>query len=244
MINTVLFDMGGTIEDIYYDRESEINASKMVMDILKSQGLNPGNDVEFFWRKLEQGIKRYKSWSEINMLEEKPEVIWPKYYLSEFGFDENKIIPVAEKITGLWEVTYYRRSVRKDVRETLEYLKNKGYSLGIISNTISLYSVFDVLEEYKIRDYFEDVTLSSITGYRKPHPEIFRISMRQMQKNPSECAYVGDTVSRDIIGAKKIGFKKAYRIDSFLSKKKDIYLNTDYKEDKLINSISELMEIL
>ena len=50
----------------------------------------------------------------------------------------------------------------------------------MISNTASLYSVFDVLERYGIRDYFSDVTLSSVTGYRKPNPGIFKIALRQM----------------------------------------------------------------
>jgi putative hydrolase of the HAD superfamily len=40
----------------------------------------------------------------------------------------------------------------------------------------------------------EDVTVSSVTGYRKPHPEIFRISLRQMQTAAENCIYVGDTV--------------------------------------------------
>ncbi len=67
----------------------------------------------------------------------------------------------------MWEVTYYHRELRPKVKETLEELKKRGYHLGVISNTASLYSVFDVLEQYGIRDYFEDVTLSSVTGYRK-----------------------------------------------------------------------------
>ena len=63
-------------------------------------------------------------------------------------------------------------------------LKARGYRIGVISNNASLYNVFNVLEEYGIREYMEDVEVSSITGYRKPHPEIFRISMKQMQEKP------------------------------------------------------------
>ena len=50
----------------------------------------------------------------------------------------------------------------------LEGLKGLGMKLGVISNTAALYQVFRTLEEYGIRDYFQDVTLSSVTGYRKP----------------------------------------------------------------------------
>ena len=82
----------------------------------------------------------------------------------------------------------------------LQALKSRGYHLGVISNNASLYNVFRVLEDYGIRGFMEDVTVSSVTGYRKPHPEIFRIALRQMQAKPEMCVYVGDTVSRDIIG--------------------------------------------
>ena len=67
--------------------------------------------------------------------------------------------------------------------------------LGVISNTASLYQVFDVLKDYGIRDYFQDVTLSSVTGYRKPDPNIFLVSLHQVQSDPASCAYVGDTLS-------------------------------------------------
>ena len=88
----------------------------------------------------------------------------------------------------------------------LQALKSRGYHLGVISNNASLYNVFRVLEDYGIRGFMEDVTVSSVTGYRKPHPEIFRIALRQMQAKPEMCVYVGDTVSRDIIGPKQVGF--------------------------------------
>ena len=74
----------------------------------------------------------------------------------------------------------------------LEGLKGLGLKLGIVSNTAALYQVFAVLKEYGIRDYFQDVTLSSVTGMRKPAPDIFRVAMCQLQSAPEECVYVGD----------------------------------------------------
>ena len=131
----------------------------------------------------------------------------------------------------MWEVSYYHRELRPGVKEMLDALQARGYRIGIISNNASLYSVFDVLEDYGIRNYMEDVTVSSVTGYRKPHPEIFRISMRQMQATPAECVYMGDTISRDIIGATRAGFGKTVQIYSFLSAQKDVGLEDCEKPD-------------
>ena len=124
----------------------------------------------------------------------------------------------------------------------LQALKDRGYHLGVISNNASLYNVFNVLEDYGIRSFMEDVTVSSVTGYRKPHPEIFRISLRQMQARPEECVYVGDTVSRDIIGPKQVGFAKAVQIRSFLSDQKDEHVAQDAESpDCVIGKLQDLV---
>ena len=158
--------------------------------------------------------------------------------------DKKKVAAIAEELAGMWEVTYYHRELRPGVKETLEALQQRGYRLGVISNTASLYSVFDVLERYGIRDYFSDVTLSSVTGYRKPNPGIFKIALRQMQARPEQCAYVGDTLSRDVIGAKRLQFGAAIQIRSFLSAQKDADVTGDWKPDHVIGSIADLVDYL
>ena len=205
--------------------------------------LAPGNMQEYdFIPAVGKSNKEF--WSESNELEKKPEEIWPEYYMADFNLDREKLQEVAERLAGMWEVTYYHRELRPKVKETLEELKKRGYHLGVISNTASLYSVLDVLEQYGIRDYFEDVTLSSVTGYRKPHPSIFQISLRQMQAKPEECAYVGDTISRDIIGAKRMHFGAAIQIQSFLSAQKDAGVDAAYQPDHIIRELPELVDYL
>ena len=87
----------------------------------------------------------------------------------------------------------------------------------------------------------QDVTVSRVTGYRKPHPEIFRISLRQMQVKAEDCVYVGDTISRDIIGAKGAGFARAVQIGSHLSAQKDAAVQgAAERPDAVITDIREL----
>lgn len=242
MLNTVLFDMGGTLEDIWNNQETQAKAMDALQKTLRAHGLEPGCSPEEFDRRVMAGLKEYKRWSEGLELEKKPEEIWPDYYLKEFGFDREKLIPITEKLANLWEVTYYHRELRGDVLETLEALKARGYHIGIISNNASLYNVFNMLEEYGIRGCMEDVTVSSVTGYRKPHPEIFRISLRQMQTTAENCVYVGDTISRDIIGAKQAGFGKAVQIVSALSAQKDAATAADAEKPDLV--IQNLLDMI
>lgn len=234
MLNTVLYDMGGTLEDIWYNEETVSDVMNKLQETLRANGLEPGCSPAEFREKVLAGVKNYKRWSEGAMLEAKPEDIWPNYYLKAFDFDLEKLLPITEELANLWEITYYHRELRPGVKEMLDALKDRGYKIGVISNNASLYNVFNVLEDYGIRHYMQDVTVSSVTGYRKPHPEIFRISMRQMQSVPEECVYMGDTVSRDIIGAKRAGFGKAVQICSFLSAQKDADVASDAERPDVV----------
>ena len=243
MLNTVLFDMGGTLEDIWYNDDTVTDAMEQLKKVLQANGLESGCTDQEFQERVLAGVKNYKRWSEGNMLEAKPEEIWPDYYLKSFNFDREKLLPINEELANLWEVTYYHRELRPGVKEMLDGLKARGYHIGVISNNASLYNVFNVLEQYGIRDYMEDVTVSSITGYRKPHPELFRISMRQMRCKPENCVYMGDTVSRDIIGAKRAGFGRAVQIYSFLTAQKDvgIPIAEAEKPDVVIRNFEEFL---
>ena len=125
----------------------------------------------------------------------------------------------------------------------LEGLQGLGMKLGIISNTASLYQVFQILDDYGIRKFFRDVTLSSVTGYRKPDTNIFKVSLYQIRSKAENCAYVGDTYSRDIRGAIRAGFGETFHIQSQLTKIKDTG-HYDVEPSHTIEDIYEVYTIL
>ena len=55
MITTVLFDMGGTLEDIFVDEASEQEAIEKLAEILKGCGLDPKVDLEELKRQINAG---------------------------------------------------------------------------------------------------------------------------------------------------------------------------------------------
>ena len=244
MIDTVLFDMGGTLEDIHVDDESRHASIQGVLDILRAHGIDPDKDFETAASAINAGWERYGAYRDPRQRELKPEEIWGSFVLTDFGLDEESVRSYAEELAHMWEVTHYHRALRPHVREMLEGLKDLGMKLGVISNTASLYQVFDILKEYGIRDYFQDVTLSSVTGYRKPDPNIFMVSLHQVQSDPAHCAYVGDTISRDVIGPMRMGFGATFHIDSYLTRLKDTHVSPDVKATYNIQDIYEVYTIL
>ncbi len=244
MVKAVMFDMGGTLEDIYVDEESELAAIRRLDEMLRAAGLAPGVGTEELKRRVDAGWKRYGAYRDSTDVELKPVPIWCDYALSDFGFPREKLAPMCEEIAHMWEITHYHRTLRPRVKEMLEGLKSLGLKLGVISNTAAMYQVFDSLEEYGIRDCFSDVTLSSVTGLRKPLPDIFRVSMRQLRVKAEECVYVGDTVSRDVIGSKRAGFACAIQICSKLTGEKDNGVRREFEPDHIIADIYDVLPLV
>ena len=240
MITSVLFDMGGTLEDIWSDAESERAAIETVGQMLESWDLNPASDYETLKTRINGGWDAYAKYRDASGIELKPINIWCDYVLSEFNFPREQLAPHCEQLAHMWECTFFHRIPRPRIQEMLAGLKGLGLKLGIISNTASLYQVFYTLKDYGIRDYFQDVTLSSVVGLRKPGGDIFKVALHQLQSAPEECVYVGDTLSRDVIGSKRAGFACAIQIASKLTQLKDAQTKREFEPDLRIEDIYDV----
>ena len=223
MIKAVMFDMGGTLEDLYSDEKNDRATAYALYEILNKHGIEVPYGAEELWKIVGAGIQEYKKDSERTLRELKPEEIWPDWGFKDIPVDKAKLAEISEEIAHMWEITYYDRNLREHGAEMLKALKEDlGMYIAVVSNTGSLFQVFSTLEKYGVRQYFDDITLSSVTGYRKPHPNVFRVALRQANLKPEECAFVGDTLSRDVVGPRKMGYGRVFKINSFLTKQKDI----------------------
>lgn len=115
-----------------------------------------------------------------------------------------------------------RRSVwYPDSIPTLIGLSERGYMLGLISNTHWRW-----LPEQRdeVKKYFQTVTLSYEIGYVKPHPNIFLATLEKMRAEPERCLHVGDDLVADIEGAKNVGMKTAFLKRGKMEANSDIQL--------------------
>ena len=244
MITTVMFDMGGTLEDLYSDETTQRAMAEKEFSLLKEYSIPYAGSVSDLLHCINTNMQRYKDESVITRIEKKPEEIWRDYLLKDVVDTSLLTEDICERLAHTWETTYFIRKLRPHVIPMLSNLKDAGLRLGIISNTASIFQVFDTLEVYGIRDYFEQIVLSSIIGYRKPHVNAFRIAMRQMGVLPNECVYVGDTLARDVSGALAAGFQKTIQIHSFLTDSRDAGLKGKWVPDYFIKDMSEIPAIV
>jgi putative hydrolase of the HAD superfamily len=61
------------------------------------------------------------------------------------------------------------------------------------------------MESLKILVYFDSVTISSETGYAKPHPEIFKAAIRAAGAPANRILFIGDNLADDVQAGAAVG---------------------------------------
>jgi len=114
--------------------------------------------------------------------------------------------PILRRALGsMYAVTERNWYVEEDAIPTLASLKDKGYRLGLISNTSDDNNVQALVDQGGFRPFFEVLVTSAGCGIRKPHPHIFQIALDHFSIQPGQAVMVGDTLEADIAGANSLG---------------------------------------
>jgi HAD superfamily hydrolase (TIGR01549 family) len=92
-----------------------------------------------------------------------------------------------------------------DAEPLLAKLVDDGYTCALVSNAPP--DTDRVVEALGLKRYLKHVVISGIVGYSKPHPEIFRIAMRDAGVQPDQVIHVGDLYESDVVGAKNAGIE-------------------------------------
>ena len=242
-IRAVVWDVGGTLEEVYYDEAIQGEATHGLRGLLVERGLDPGLDLDGLKAAVQAGMKAYQAWREGSEIELPPERVWAEYILPDRGLSPERLEAAAEDLTFFYETHYQVRRLRPEAPAVLEALHKKGFRLAIISNIISRRLVPNQLAGYGIAHYFDPVVTSSILGWRKPNERIFYEATRLMGLPPAACAYVGDTVSRDVIGARRAGYGLAVQIKSFLTTQVDHGTDRVWP-DAVIGDLTEIVELV
>ncbi len=241
MIKAVLFDLGGTIHTSQADEARTLRYAEAMIDRLADYGIEIPDTPQGFLEKLNEGAVRYKRSSEKTLREERPVDIWSEYYLKAYGISKEALAPCAEELSFRYDYDRSKIMRRPHLKETMTELSGMGLKLGMISNIISESVVPHFLMEYGIYHDMDVILTSAETGIRKPDPGIFRIAEEKLGLTPDELAYVGDTISRDIIGTRNAGWKVMIQIPS--GRAVDGILGFDGSEWKPDYTVTDLAEI-
>lgn len=111
---------------------------------------------------------------------------------------------VARRLYDEW-AEHHHFFLYDDVSDSLRTLAQAGVRLGLISNS---HRCLDSFRSHFELDGLISVTVSSLEhGFLKPHPSIFRVALERAGVGAHEAAMVGDSLSHDVAGARRVGMR-------------------------------------
>ena len=93
-----MFDMGGTLEDLYFDESNIRRTAHALYEILQKRGISVPYGEQELWDRVYPEVLRYKDEAEITLMELKPEQIWADYGFKNVPVDRAKLIAASEEI--------------------------------------------------------------------------------------------------------------------------------------------------
>ena len=125
---------------------------------------------------------------------------WYLYVFEEMGITEHTDERADLLVEKLW---YLKKHPYPETVDVLEYFKNKGYKMGVISDCPP--SLELTLEGCGLRRYFTSFTASSLVGAGKPDPAIYQAALAAQGVAAEESLYVDDCPP-EADGARALGF--------------------------------------
>ncbi|MBU5438713.1 HAD-IA family hydrolase [Tissierella sp. MSJ-40] len=173
MVKHIIFDFDGTLVD---SKDAVISAFNYLAEKYKFKKLDPGN-IEFL-RKL-------------SIIERAKFLDFPIY----------KIPFLVGEMYNLYKQSIKHVNLFSGIRDLLNELEDKGYSLAIISSN-SEENIREFLSRNQIDNIKEVFCSSNIFGKDK----IIKKFLKTYDLKNSEVIYIGDE-KRDIVACKKVGIK-------------------------------------
>jgi len=147
------------------------------------------------------------------------EALWAKYRAGQIRQDELRLKrmwlalldfkiadeALAKQMNELFlQLLPTRTLLFPDTKEVLQYLREKGYALHIITNG------FDEVQHSKLKnseldEFFKVVITSEGSNSLKPQKEIFEYALNKTGARVEESLMIGDAVDVDVLGALSVG---------------------------------------
>ena len=232
-IQTIFFDVGNTLRIVLKEQDFIDRAEAGLMELIQAK-----ESHDELFAKLEERWKKYRKLSKTTLLDASEGELWTQYMLPEY--DANMIFANAPRLTRLWRDHDGRRVARPDAVATIRELRRRGYTLGIIANTVTETEIPDWMAADGVADCFKTTILSSKVRLRKPDPAIYHLACRCCGTPEAHCAYIGDNPDRDVEGTRAAGFGCMVLIDD---PKKGRTEKMRQACDCLIENLSDLLEL-
>lgn len=202
-IKAVLFDLDGTL------RHHIPAAGDVFVEFTRSIGLRISEEDRI---RSEHWVHHYFAHSlEIQadgkLFKDDQKSFWvnfTKRRLVAMGVSTAQAIDLAPQASAYME-EHYKPTVHipEDVFPLLQFLKDSGYVLGLVSNRDDPYH--DEIKNMKLDSYFKFILAGGEVNAFKPDKLIFDHALKLAGTSASETMYIGDNYFADVVGARRAG---------------------------------------
>ena len=130
-------------------------------------------------------------------------------------------------------------TVFPDTRDTLMALRERGYRLGLLSNTWWAADWHNAdLAAHGLSDLLDELVYTSDLPHSKPDPSVFREVASRLGVPPEACVMIGDRQIDDVSGARAIGMRAIWRRND------SGFPTSDVEPDAIVDALAELPDLL
>lgn len=148
--------------------------------------------------------------------------------------DEQRLFLLAKSVAEEFD-KHTSWQTYPDVLPTLQALKAKNYTLGVISDWgIAL---GPILSKLNLTQYFDCLLVSAVTRYAKPSPQLYDLALQRANAIADYTVHIGDSYIFDVLGARSVGITPI-----LLDRRR--YIQENSVDCLLVHSLSELLELL
>ncbi len=204
MIKGLLFDLNGTVIDIYTS-ESDDQIYRTVSNFLDYYRIKISPQTlkeEYF-----NGIRRQKKES----AEEFPEFDVVKLFreiITSYSSPESLSVEPETAAIIFRAAGRYKLEPYDGVVSTLRQL-SESYSLAAVSDGQPVWAIPE-LHSAGLDQFFRFTIVSGDYGFRKPDRRMYEMALTNMGLRPEEVIFVGNDMYRDVYGAHEIGMKTVF----------------------------------
>ncbi len=195
----LFFDLDHTLWDF------EMNTKETLQDLyalnaLKERGIN---DFDIFFSKYSH--HNHQLWDKYTKgLIKQDELRWKRMWLTLLDFKIADEVLAKNIAVQYLDILPTKKNLFPYTFEILDYLKNKGYIMHLITNGFENVQ-YNKLRNSNLTNYFVEVITSEASNSLKPNKEIFEYALQKSGATLEESIMIGDNLDADIQGGINAG---------------------------------------
>lgn len=205
-----MLDFGGVLVDVIHREDGVAEVAAEVQRLLAASGADFAG-VAQVEADIRAGWDAYRCWKKVQVRRPFPREIrhrefWEELVAGDWPSAAREVVGrEASRLCRYLDTRTKDRPPRKGALALLRALADMEVAVGLVSNALAGAGTRTLMRRHGFEPYVRAQVYSDEVGMRKPNPGIFERAATLLEVGLADCWYVGDTVDRDVLGARRAG---------------------------------------